>query len=304
MLDLLIAPTLPETPAAFGQWFDGFKRLRSAHPDSVDRATLGGRASSSVGFAFASGYQSAIEHLFQAHMDPENPALASLCVSETTGNHPRAIETTLTQKDGAWRLHGEKSFVSGALDAARLFVACKTGTDQEGQPMIKVVRVDCNQPGVQITPLPALPFVPEVSHGRVKLDQVMISAQHILPGDGYLGYVKPFRTCEDIHVCAGVLGYLIGEAVKSGWPESLLERMLALVLCFQQLAKQPLDSASNHIALAGARQQLDALIESCSEAFRSQSPEAFKLWQRDRALLNIAQKAHGARTEKAWQRYR
>ena len=34
----------------------------------------------------------------------------------------------------------------------------------------------------------------------------------LLPGDGYDIYLKPFRTIEDIHVHAALIGYLVGVA--------------------------------------------------------------------------------------------
>ena len=52
----------------------------------------------------------------------------------------------------------------------------------------------------------------QLGHLFVSLSDVAITAHEILPGDGYDRYLKPFRTVEDIHVHAALLGHAIGAA--------------------------------------------------------------------------------------------
>jgi hypothetical protein len=255
-----------------------------------------------VGFSFSGAYQSAIEALFCL----QDPLLASVCVTETGGNHPRAINTRLYLEDGDLCLSGEKSFVSGAKDAGMIYVACKDlrsgdGIDSEGRPQIKMISLKTDLQGVNIQEMPSLGFVPEVSHGKVTLEAVCLSESDVLQGDGYLGYVKAFRTYEDLHVCAAMAGYRLGEALEFHWGADVVEEHLSLVLSLREVSSMDLNSAVAHIALSACRTQLDKLIESTNEVFEKTNPDGFVSWQRDSKLLKVASKAHETRTRRAWQ---
>ena len=63
-----------------------------------------------------------------------------------------------------------------------------------------------------------LPFVPEISHGTVAFSDVPVDSGSILPGDGYSEYIKPFRTIEDLHVFAAILGFIFRIACLFRWP--------------------------------------------------------------------------------------
>lgn len=285
-------------------WFKAFKERTKTLPGSVERAIWGGRTSSCLGFAFSAAYQSAIESLFNLN----ESALASFCVTEQQGNHPRAIQTTLAeegQTNKTFSLSGHKSFVSGGLDSTILYVACKAGEQpaKEGQaplPLIKMVRVDTGQDGVSIAAMPELPFLPEVSHGSVSFRNVEIGSENILEGDGYLGYVKPFRTSEDLHVLAAITAFRLGEALAFDWPKESIEQHLSLLLSITGVADMPLDSPAMHLALSGCRNNLDVLIEKTDTFFQETHPAGFQHWLRDRSILGVAKKAHNARTTKAW----
>ncbi len=53
-------------------------------------------------------------------------------------------------------------------------VAASTGTDDDGKNRITMVLVERNRMGVTVTPMPDLPFVPEISHGIVSFSQVPV----------------------------------------------------------------------------------------------------------------------------------
>lgn len=300
------------------KWFAHYNQIirplsrnsNTAEPDtkqdlaqnSIDRAIYSGRSTTRAGWAFMGGYQSAIEHLFAAHINPDQPELASFCVSEQGGNHPRAIQALLTENEDSTQLSGMKSFVSGAEDAQRLFVACKQGNDTQGLPQLKIASIRSSANGVSIKALPPLAFIPEVSHGQVVLDAA--EPDEVLAGDGYLEFIKPFRTCEDIHVISAILAYLLGEGIEGQWPEALIEQMLAALMSYRALASMDYKDGGCHLALAGARQTMSELLEQVNPVFEQSNPAAFALWQRDQALLKIAYKAHLSRTEKAWAQLR
>ncbi|TNC82312.1 MAG: hypothetical protein C9356_04660 [Oleiphilus sp.] len=302
-LDRLLTEQRPEKPVTIGKWFRDFKAQVPSHFSSIERAALGGRRARCVGHAFTAGYQSALEHLFAAHFDPGSPALASFCVSETKGNHPRAIETCLSQAEATFILSGDKTFVSGAHEAQQLFVACREHSNEQQRPNIKVVVVSARAPGVKIESLPTLPFIPEVSHGRVNFDQVELDPVNLLAGDGYSEYIKPFRTCEDLHVMASVLAYVLGEIISEHLPKSLAEDALGALAGFMSLSHIDLKHPGSHLALAGLRRQLNAVLQRFKAELASCNTALLSDWERDSALLKVAGKAHEARTKKAWEAY-
>lgn len=73
--------------------------------------------------------------------------------------------------------------------------------------------------GVEVQPKPSMSIVPEISHGAVALSNVHVPEENILPGDGYNGYMKPFRSIEDIHVYGALLGYCTRVSLLNGWPQ-------------------------------------------------------------------------------------
>ena len=284
-------------------WFARFRSEVENVERPIDRALLGGRKSDSVGFAFAGAYQSAIEALFSL----SEPLLASVCVTEAGGNHPRAINASLTRQNGALTLSGEKSFVSGANDSGIIYVACKDqrdgdGLDAEGRPLIKMLALKTEQQGVEIKEMPSLGFVPEISHGCVSLLNVSIDESAVLPGDGYLRYVRAFRTYEDLHVCAAIAAYRLGQCLAAAWGYDLIERHVALILSLREVEAMSLDSPAAHVALSACRTQLDDLIAQTNTLFSEKSASAYANWQRDSRLLNVASRAHETRTQRAWQK--
>ncbi len=294
--ELFAAKRATQPSASMADWFASFNDSTRHQRCSVVRAILGGRQSPTVAHAFAAGYQSAVEALFQM----ETPELASLCVSETGGNHPRVIETSLNNEDGRLFLNGRKQFVSGAKDAQVLFVAATTGSSDTGLPQLKVVRVRNGQPGLDIQEMPPLGFVPEMPHGRVTFDALEVDAADVLPGDGYLNYIKPFRSVEDLHVMAALSAYRFGEAIDSGWDREACAKHIPLLLSLTSLANSDWSSASLHLSLFACREQLLRLLETTDPLYEQFNPEGFTNWKRDRKLLSIASQAHAKRTDNAW----
>jgi hypothetical protein len=57
----------------------------------------------------------------------------------------------------------------------------------------------------------------------------------VLPGDGYLDYVKPFRTIEDIHVNASILGLSMQMIQSQQWQATYAERTVAMMAALEAL---------------------------------------------------------------------
>mgnify|MGYP000714965161 CR=1 FL=1 len=279
------------------QWKVLFDDERRTWQASIDQALLGGALADRIAFAFSSGYLSALRLMFPDFL---HDGFASLCVTEEEGNHPKAIKTTLKNRDGQWLLSGLKTFVTGGCDAEQLFIAATTDEIVDGRQQIRVVRVLAGQQGMEVTELPTLPFVPEVNHATVRFDNAQIDISDILSGDGYSDYVKLFRTIEDIHVSTAILGYVARTAIFYHWPERVVEQILALIISHRQLGLMDVRCSMTHLALAGARQQMDELFEKVDVEWKKSDKNGYECWLRDKALLKIAGKAGSQRRENAW----
>jgi acyl-CoA dehydrogenase len=215
---LLAAPPEAAPCEDVASWWARHRTLAAEWPDPMALAIAGGFAADRIGWAFASGYQAALRAL-----EPGLPAEAviAFCVTETGGNRPKDIHTAL-ERDGeaGWRLTGSKRWTTLGPEGALFLVAARDASVAGERAAIKLVRVPSNAPGLRIEPMPPTRFVPEVPHAQLHFEGVALAAGALLPGDGYVRYVKPFRTVEDIHVVAAQLGYALREARRFAWPQA------------------------------------------------------------------------------------
>jgi len=269
-----------------------------------DRAIAGGAASDRPAWAFAAGYQAALQRLWP----PAHPAtFSAFCVTEEGGVHPSAIRCALTPRPGRhgeWLLDGEKTFVTGAGEAECLLVAAAAGATPEGRRILRLARVDARAPGVAVTPLPPLGLVPELPHGRVRFTEVALEEGDLLPGDGYLEAVKPFRTVEDLHVTAALVSWVFAAGRRAAWPPAALEPLLALLASARGLAAAPPLAPHVHLALAGLLALAGETLDRLEPHWETAAPADRERWQRDRGLLAIAAAARARRLETARAHYR
>ena len=191
-----------------------YRAAQSPETPTVDQAALGGSHADGMGWAFAAGYEAAL-----ARLDPmavRGGALAALCATEEGGGHPRAIRSTLAPAPGGFVLSGSKTWVTLGADAEALLVVASVGSDAEGRNRLKVARVPTLRSGVTLQAGEPTPFAPEIGHARATFEAVAVGHEDVLPGDGYDDALKPFRTIEDIHVTAAVLGWAIGVGRSNG----------------------------------------------------------------------------------------
>ncbi len=302
---------LTEVPASSKkeQTFPGWKKMFHALEDQwdmpVDRALAAGFNSDRIAYAFTGGYESALRLLV-----PSLPkhTLASLCVTEEGGGHPRAIHAKLEPahpgEEGLYQVSGRKKFVTAADESELLITAVSRGEMPDGRNDIAVVLINRKSPGVTMDILEDLPFVPEISHGSVRFDRVAVREDMILPGDGFSRYIRPFRTIEDIHVFGAVLGYLFRVAVLFAWPEQVKEKMLAQAVVIRSLATMDPMKTELHIALGGVHRFLEDFIIEIQPYFQMADNGTRKRWERDRPLLNVSGTARSKRLEKAWKSIR
>ena len=271
-----------------------------SHLAPMDQALHGGFAADRPAYAFAAGYQAAMYALV--------PTLAAdrvvcLAATEEGGAHPKAIATRLqAQADGTFALQGSKRWVTAAPIADILLVVATEGRDERGRNRLRVVRVDAHAPGVCITQMPMTPFAPEMPHAELALNDVRVTAADVLPGDGYEQYVRPFRTIEDIFVHAALLGFLIRVARERSFEPALVGQLLVLSETMRGLAARDPSHPETHILLAGALDFSRRCITDLERAWGAKPDELFAIWERDRPLLAVAERARAARFATAWGR--
>jgi hypothetical protein len=283
-------------------WWPRHRAIAREHADPIHQAIVGGFVADRVGWAFASGYQAALRALF-----PEAPAdrICALCVTETAGNSPKAIRSSLKQSGGDWVLNGSKRWTTLGPEGALFFVAARDEAASATRASIKIACVNSNAQGLTIKKMPDTKFVPEVPHAQLQFENLKVAAGALLPGDGYADYVKPFRTVEDIHVQAAVLSYLMREGQRLSWPQGWLERLSALLASLGKIADMPASHAETHIALAGALAIGAGLIGETEAFWQAAATDSAALrWLRDRELLKVAGGARELRTKRAWETLR
>lgn len=284
------SPAVDTLPA----WWAATGPHRDAWATPVDRALVGGACADRLGFAFAAGYAAALHALVPGGRGE----LAALCATEAEGAHPRAIRTTLTRDGDGYRLTGHKRWATVASEAAWLLILASTGVDAAGRNQLRAVRIAAAAPGVRLVPTTA-PFVPEIPHAEVVLEDVRVAADDVLPGDGYDAYLKPFRTVEDLHVHAALVGYLIGVVRRHRLDPVHTERLLALALATRGLATAGVAAPATHLALAGVLDLVAAEVAAIEAAWAAAPDDEWTRWQRDRALLRVAGGARTARRDRA-----
>ena len=296
LLDVLAADAEAEPERELEQVWGAYQAARDAGAVPFAAAVLTASRVDRLGLAFATGYPAALQQL-----SPETRLPCALCVTEDEGTHPRAMKTTLERVGDRDELNGTKTFVTFGNLAKTLLVAAKVGEKRDGRPDLALVRIPADRTGVTLQAHPPTPFAPEIPHARLELRHVEVRPEERLPGDGYLNYVKPFRTIEDIHVVGATLGYLVGLARRTRASTTLIAELSADLLALDPLLHGPPLDPRVHIALHGVYQHLTRLISS--EAFKrlldAAPGDERDRWERDRVLLQVASKAREARFERA-----
>jgi acyl-CoA dehydrogenase len=298
---LLTLPVEPVAHANITEWWRWHCDVTSQWELPIDRALVAALQADRLGYAFSSGFHSALAALVPSLPREHRTAF---CATEERGAHPKNIATRLERSDDGWRLNGFKKWSTLGTEASTVLVVATAGQDGEGRNRLRVAHVLTNAPGVQLDAMPPTPFVPEVPHATLTLADVKLSDADILPGDGYQDYLKPFRTVEDTYVQAALLGYLLGIARRSTWPDELLQRIVSSILAARGLTAEDPNSPATHVALAGLLDSTQALVADSASHWASVDDAERERWTRDGQLLGIAGTARAQRRVRAWERLR
>jgi len=296
VLDVLSGDAATSPMRDLWEVWGAYRSKRRAGASPLAAAVLVSSEVDRLGFAFAAGYPAALEQMIEGVRIP-----SALCVTEAKGNAPRAIESTLTPKADDYELDGMKTFVTFGSYAETLIIVAREGERPDGRPDLAVVAIPANRKGVVLHELPATPFVPEVPHTSVRFEGVEVLRSERLPGDGYLGYVKPFRTTEDIHVLGATIGYLLGLASRVRSSAALIAELTADLVALDRLRESPPLDPRVHIALHGVHQRVTELVscDAFAKLLNAAPNDERKRWERDKALLHVASRAREARFERA-----
>lgn len=261
------------------------QRLGSVTP--FELAVAGGRMMATPGLAFLVGYQAALRMLW-----PSAPlSLGALCATEQRSLRAADMQTRLT----GLRLSGRKDFVTAGDAADWLLIAARS--EQPGEAArLSLAVVYPDEPGVRVEKLAAIPLMPDISHGRLFLDNALCE---LLAGDGWDAYVKPFRTLEDIYVLSAMTAWLYGVGQDSDWPQTLQLRLLALLAGCAEVSRQAPNNPAGHVLLGGLFAQFEGLKVEVNQAMMDGAPQWAAMWQRDQAVMDLAAGARGKRLAKA-----
>ena len=260
-------------------------RLGTVTP--FELAVAGGRLMATPGLAFLVGYQAALRMLW-----PSAPlSLGALCATEQRSLRVADMQTRLRDL----RLSGRKDFVT-AGDAADWLLVAARSEEPGSDPRLSLAVVYPGEPGVRLEKLAPMPLMPEISHGRLFLDNALCE---LLAGDGWDAYVKPFRTLEDIYVLSAMTAWLFGIGQDNDWPHTLQLRLLALLAGCAEVSRQAPNNPAGHVLLGGLFAQFDGLKAEVSQAMTDGPPQWAAMWQRDQAVMDLAAGARGKRLAKA-----
>jgi acyl-CoA dehydrogenase len=288
----LVSAPVPAPPISSVAEF--FARSAGDGP-TVERAARAGFSADRLGYAFAGGYAAAL-----ASLDPALAGRAALGVTESPGGgHPRAIKSRLDRHGDAYTLTGEKSFVTLARSADVLLVVASVGHEGD-KNLLRVARVPKDRAGITVRDLMTTPFAPEIPHAHVTFNEVAVDSAELLEGDGYADFVKPFRTTEDIHVLAAMIGYLVSAARAWDWPHAIAEGLLADLAALVALGACDPRARGVHVGLTGVLAHLRSRVLELGPHWDRAPAEARDRWFRDVPLLSVADRARTARAEAAW----
>ncbi len=303
LVRLLVAPVDLTPITSLASFRARFEAAATGLEAPADRALVAGFAADRVAYAFAGGYAAALRALVSGKLDgPRAARVASLCITEEGGGHPRAVKTTLRELgDGRFALSGRKQWATAAPAADQLLIAASTGSDELGRNRLALVAVDAHAPGVTLEKMPEPPFAPELPHAIVKLDEVAVTAADVLPGDGYEAYVKPFRTIEDTHVFLSLIGQIVRGARAFGGAREIVELALAAALALRGVAEMDPSAPVTHVALAGALELGRRLVAESAPIWAAAPDDVRARWERDRPLTLVAERARNERRARAWE---
>ncbi len=301
-LALPLLSTSPSEPALLADFLARAELARepASHPlEWVVQAAANAR---DLGQAFACGYFAATEQLLaRCGVATPHGQRVSLALTEPNGGHPRALRSNVQLRDGALVLSGEKVWTTLADLATHLLLIVRNEREatSPGDDLPRLVAFLCpvDRAGLTIELLPETPFCPELRHGRLLFEQLIVTPEERVAFDAFTQLLKPFRSLEDASVATAVLAFLCRLTVQRGVDPAFTARTLLLLQSVVSLAQAP-DGPFVWVALAGLMDELQALLSELAHALRAAHPDDADALQRDLPLLAVTARLRATRRAK------
>ena len=272
-------------------WFSEYCAL-TKDKSPIDQAIIGGFTCQQFSFAFLAGYQAALEIMFPSIATNQ---LKALCISEAKGNHPKTIETTLVDN----RISGVKTYITAGSDVEHLLVLCKTSQRVNDRPLLKMVHIPRDANNVKISNF-ELPFMPEIKHGKLVLNDTKIEPNQILEGDGFSRYTKPFRTLEDICVGAAYQSMFLRQSIENQWKEELRDKLLLNIFTLKSLLNFPPSHQETILLLAATEQNFERLVPEIESHLANHANASLQTdWETNKRVIFMSKKLKELRLTKA-----
>ncbi len=296
LLDLLFARSQPDDGAdlrAFlTRWGPGAPQEPTGFARLVHLALpAGSRLTASV-----AGHQAAIRRLF-----PDTPAgaICAFCVSEDQGPRPSAIRTALTPAGDGFVLNGAKKWGSLSPLADLLYVAASIG-EKDGRNQLRMVAVQAGSPGLTLDPAPYAAYQGHMPIADVQLSDVAVSAKALLPADAYASFIKPFRLIEDVYGAAALQIALLRLGRTHGWPQDVLEDLVALILQAHAISQTPMARPADVVLMSAFFRSWDTLWTRLGPCWDKVPEDERAGWSPQTGTLGVAARARETRRLNAW----
>ena len=246
--------------------------------------------------ASVAGHQAAVRRLFPSTPDD---VVVAFCVSEDKGPRPSHIYTSLTPSGDGFVMNGHKRWGSMAPVSDVWYVAASVGRDGD-RNQLRMVALPRDRPGASVDLEPYRDWGPEFQICDLHFDNVEVHASEVIPGDGYVDAIKPFRLVEDVYNTAGTLIGLFQLGRRHGWSHERLEPLVGLIVQAAAIAETDMASASSVVLLTDFLERADrAWIESWA-AWSDAPADVVEAWTPERTLLGVAAAARETRRTTAW----
>lgn len=247
--------------------------------------------------ASVAGHQSAVRRLFPSTPDD---AVVAFCVSEDKGPRPSHIHTALTADgSGDFTMSGTKRWGSMAPVADVRYVAASVGRNGDRNDL-RMVALPSDRAGITTNLEPYESWGPEFQICDLHFDEVVVRADEVLPGDGYLNAIKPFRLVEDVYNTAGSLIGLFQLGRRHDRPIDQLEPLVGLIVQAAAVAETNMASDASVVLLSDFLARADVAWSVFWADWTDPPVEIATAWTPERGLLGVAAAARDTRRVNAW----
>jgi len=247
--------------------------------------------------ASVAGHQAAIRRLFPSTPDD---AVVAFCVSEDKGPRPSHIHTSLTADgSGNFTMNGTKRWGSMAPVADVRYVAASVGRKDDRNDL-RMVALPSDRAGITIDLEPYESWGPEFQICDLHFADVAVHADEVLPGDGYLNAIKPFRLVEDVYNTAGSLIGLFQLGRRLHRPTDQLETLAGLIVQAAAIAETDMASDASVVLLSDFLGRANDAWSSFWAGWENRPADIEDEWSPERGLLGVAAAARETRKTTAW----